>query len=145
MVLVRQWIDDAFLSYSHTEGRIAQAVQSGLQRLAKPWFRRPLIRIFRDQTSLSANPGLWSEIEPKPQPVEALHPAGLAGGRELKVGRTRGGAADRSIALIQNFLIVVTDGTIRWDAAATDFDWSATTCLPQALAGRLTERTMYVA
>ena len=54
----------AFISYSHDADRqLARALQSGLRRLAKPWLRRPTIRIFRDQTSLSANPGLWSELE----------------------------------------------------------------------------------
>ena len=41
----------AFISYSHgADGQLARALQSGLQRLAKPWFRRPIIKIFRDQT-----------------------------------------------------------------------------------------------
>ena len=55
---------DAFISYSHAaDGRLAPALQSGLQRLAKPWYRLRALRVFRDETSLSTNPQLWSSIE----------------------------------------------------------------------------------
>jgi WD40 repeat protein len=54
---------DAFISYSHAaDGRLAPAVQSGLQRLAKPWYRVRALRVFRDETGLSTNPDLWSSI-----------------------------------------------------------------------------------
>src|SRR5215203_1474821 len=134
---------DAFLSYSHADGQNAYGVQSGLQRLAKPWFRRPIIRIFRDQTSLSANPGLWSEIERNLGQSKhfILLASPAAAGSKWVEREVEWWTAHRPI---QNFLIVVTDGTIRWDAAATDFDWSQTTCLPQALAAQLTEEPLYV-
>jgi len=54
---------DAFISYSHAaDGRLAPAVQSGLQRLAKPWNSRRALRVFRDDTGLSTNPNLWSSV-----------------------------------------------------------------------------------
>ena len=54
---------DAFVSYSHAaDGRLAPALQSGLQRLAKPWYRLRALRVFRDETGLSTNPHLWSSI-----------------------------------------------------------------------------------
>jgi WD40 repeat protein len=54
---------DAFISYSHAaDGRLAPALQSGLQRLAKPWYRLRALRVFRDETGLSTNPDLWSSI-----------------------------------------------------------------------------------
>jgi len=37
-------------------------LQAGLQRFAKPWWKRRALRIFRDESSLSANPHLWSSI-----------------------------------------------------------------------------------
>ena len=53
----------AFLSYSHkVDSKLAARLQKSLHRFAKPWYRRRMIRIFRDQTNLSANPGLWDEI-----------------------------------------------------------------------------------
>lgn len=62
---------DAFISYSHAaDGLLAPRLQSALQRFAKPWWKRRAIRVFRDETSLSANPHLWSSI------TEALDSAG---------------------------------------------------------------------
>lgn len=52
---------DALISYSHAlDGTLARALQIGLERFAKPWYRP---RVFPDTTSLPANPGLWSSIE----------------------------------------------------------------------------------
>ena len=54
---------DGFISYSHAaDGLLAPRLQSGLQRFAKPWWKRRAVRIFRDESSLSANPHLWSSI-----------------------------------------------------------------------------------
>src|SRR5262249_13938456 len=49
--------------------------------------------------------------------------------------------ANRSI---ENLLIVVTDGEIQWDAGATDFNWSRTTCLPVSLKGHFREEALFV-
>ena len=55
---------DGFISYSHAaDGRLAPGLQSALQRFATPWYRRRALRVFRDQTGLSANPHLWGSIE----------------------------------------------------------------------------------
>src|SRR5688572_24207036 len=55
---------DAFISYSRRlDADLAPALQSAMQRFAKPWYRLRALRIFRDNASLSANPGLWSSIE----------------------------------------------------------------------------------
>jgi WD40 repeat protein len=55
---------DAFLSYSHAaDGRLAPALQQALQTMAKPWYRRRALRVFRDQTSLTATPELWGSIQ----------------------------------------------------------------------------------
>jgi hypothetical protein len=39
------------------------ALQSKIQMLGKPWYRRRMLRVFRDDTSLSAIPSLWPSIE----------------------------------------------------------------------------------
>jgi hypothetical protein len=55
---------DAFISYSHTlDGALARALQTGLERFAKPWYRPRALRVFRVTTNLAANPDLWSSIE----------------------------------------------------------------------------------
>lgn len=54
---------DGFISYSHAaDDLLAPRLQAGLQRFAKPWWKRRAVRIFRDEASLSANPHLWSSI-----------------------------------------------------------------------------------
>ena len=54
---------DGFVSYSHAaDGLLAPRLQAGLQRFAKPWWQRRALRIFRDESSLSANPHLWESI-----------------------------------------------------------------------------------
>ena len=55
---------DAFISYSHAKDKpIAAALQSAIQKLGKPWYRRRALRLFRDDTSLSATPHSWPTIE----------------------------------------------------------------------------------
>jgi hypothetical protein len=55
---------DAFISYSHAKDKpIASALQSVIQTLGKPWWKARVARVFRDDTSLSATPGLWPTIE----------------------------------------------------------------------------------
>ena len=54
---------DAFISYSHAaDGRLAPALQRALQQMAKPWYRRRSLEIFRDETGLSVDPHLWGAI-----------------------------------------------------------------------------------
>ena len=53
---------DAFISYSHRAavGRPA-ALQRGLERFAKKAWQPRALRVYRDETDLSASPGLWPE------------------------------------------------------------------------------------
>ena len=55
---------NAFISYSHAaDEQLAQALQTALQRFAKPWIRRRALRVFRDDTGLSVNAALWPSIQ----------------------------------------------------------------------------------
>ena len=127
---------DAFISYSHAaDGRLAPAIQNGLQRLAKPWHQRRSLRVFRDETGLSVNPHLWESI------VEALDDsrwfivlASPESAESVWVNReiehflaTRPDAHER-------LLPVVTDGTWEWDESANGFT-SSTDCVQPELAG----------
>lgn len=61
--LPAETVYDGFMSYSHSaDDLLAPRLQTGLQRFAKPWWKRRTLRIFRDEASLSANPHLWSSI-----------------------------------------------------------------------------------
>jgi hypothetical protein len=55
---------DAFISYVGVKDKpIAAALQSLIQRMGKPWYRRRGVRIFRDDTSLSAITEAWPVTE----------------------------------------------------------------------------------
>ena len=73
---------DAFVSYSHAaDGRLAPALQRGLQSLAKPWYRRRALRVFRDETSLSASPELRFSAPPWPSSANQIRGHGARGSR----------------------------------------------------------------
>src|SRR5690242_13125780 len=107
---------DAFISYSHAKDKpIASALQSVIQKLGKPWYRRRAIRVFRDDTSLSATPHLWPTIE-----------QALAQSRFLVLLASPEAAAskwvDKEVAWwlehksADTLLIALTDGELSWDS-----------------------------
>lgn len=54
----------AFLSYSHKADRVfARRFQLSLQRFATPFYALRSLRVFRDESNLSADPDLWGTIE----------------------------------------------------------------------------------
>src|SRR4249919_2795097 len=121
---------DAFISYSHAKDKpIAAALQSVVQRLGKPWYKRRALRVFRDDTSLSATPHLWPTIEQALEQSRFLivlaSPEAAASpwvGKEIAYW-----LAHKSV---DTLLVALTDGALTWDNAAGDFQWSATTPLP---------------
>src|SRR5215203_1858960 len=135
---------DAFISYSHAaDGKLAPALQNGLQRFAKPWYRRRALHLFRDQTSLSATPGLWPSIE-----------QALQGSRYFLLLASPKAAASRWVQQEvawwlehkspDTLLIGLTDGHIKRPEGAKDFDWEATDALPPNLKGVFTENPLWV-
>lgn len=123
---------DAFLSYSHAaDAEFAPFLQGALQRFARPIYRLRSVRVFRDATGLALTPELWPDIV-----------RGIDGSRYFILLASPDAAAspwvrrevDHWLTLGREApLIVVTDGTIVWDAARNDFDWSQTTALPPNL------------
>jgi hypothetical protein len=129
---------DAFISYSRAlDGRLAPALQTALHRFTKPWYRLRALRVFRDDASLSANPGLWPSIE-----------QALASSRFFILLASPEAARSKWVAQeatywcrhkpLSNFLLALTDGELVWDEATRDFDWSRTTALPPSLRGSST-------
>jgi WD40 repeat protein len=135
---------DAFISYSHAaDGKLAPSLQRGLRSFAKPWYRLGALRIFRDETSLSATPALWSGIE------RAL------ANSQFFVLLASPDAADspwvnKEVTYwlehkpMENFLIAVTEGEIVWDKAADDVDWNRTTALPRSLESGFASEPLWV-
>ena len=125
----------AFLSYSHAaDGRLAEVIQSRLQRFATPWYRRRSIRVFRDTTGLGLTPDLWDAIRVALVGSEYfILFASERAARSQWVGQEVD--AFLSIRSGDHVLIVWTDGDLSWDHASADFDWTRTTCLPERLRG----------
>ena len=112
---------DAFVSYSHAaDGRLAPAVERGLRTIAKPWYRRRALHVFRDRTSLSASPELWGSIE-----------AALGTSRTFLLLAAPESAAsewvDQEVGWwrkhrdSRHCLIAVTGGELGWDRDKRDF------------------------
>jgi WD40 repeat protein len=123
---------DAFVSYSHAaDGQLAPALQAGLQSLGKPWYRRRVLRVFRDKTSLSASPELWPSI------VRALAAsryfillASPEAARSAWVDQeVRWWLEHRSPATM---LIGFAGGELAWDRARGAFNPARSTALPPA-------------
>ena len=134
----------AFISYSRAaDGRLAPALQAGLQGFAKPWYRLRAIRVFRDDASLSANPALWPSITHALDSSAfflLLGSPGAAGSawveKEVRHWLSRRGT--------DGLLLVLTEGQVAWDEAASDFDWGQTDSLPRALAGAFEHEPRFV-
>jgi WD40 repeat protein len=135
---------DAFVSYSHAgEEEIAQRLQEGVERFAKPWYRTRSMRLFLDKNSLTASPGLWSSIEDAL--VESrwlVLIASKRAGRSPWVEREiRWWLENRSA---KTLIIVVADGQLVWDRDRNDFDPEASSAMPPVLQGALDEEPLWV-
>ncbi len=129
---------DGFISYSHAaDGLLAPRLQAALQRFAKPWWKRRAVRVFRDESSLSANPHLWSSI------TEALDGSAwflLL----LSPDAARSEWVNQEIAYWKTnrdpsrILPVVTDGEFVWDGDVTG------NAVPEALRSVFTEEPRWV-
>ncbi len=135
---------DAFISYSHAKDKaLAAALQSAMQRLGKPWYRRRALRLFRDDTSLTATPHLWPSIE-----------GALGQSRFLILMASPEAAAspwvDKELATWlghnepDTLLIALADGELDWDGDAGDFRWSEVTPLPPSLKGRFADEPRWI-
>lgn len=126
---------DAFISYSHVHDRVlGPALQSALERFAKPWYRVRALRVFLDSANLTASPELWGSIE------NALDSSAwfvlLASADAAKspwVDReVRWWIEHRPLARL---LVVATGPGLSWDSQASD--WADEAPVPPALRGVL--------
>src|SRR5262245_17972594 len=135
---------DAFISYSHARDKsLATTLQWIMQKLGKPWYRRRALRVFRDDTSLSATPHLWASIE------QALDDT-----RFLILFASPDAARSPWVAkevthwletkTLDTFLIALSAGELAWDNVVGDFVWSDETPLPKELKARFSGEPKWV-
>ena len=135
---------DAFISYSHAKDKpLAGRLQSVIQTLGKPWYKRRSLRVFRDDTSLSATPHLWPSIEAALGELRFLV---LLASREAAGSKWVGKEIEYWLKNKEpnTLLIAVTDGELSWEASAGDFDWSPATPLPAVLKGNFSTEPKWV-
>jgi hypothetical protein len=134
----------AFISYSHKKDKpIAAAVQSVVQQLGKPWYRLRALRVFRDDTSLSATPHLWPSIERALQQSRFLILlASPEAAGSLWVNKEVAWWVDHKG--IDTVLVALTSGELVWDGGAGDFGWSPATPLPPVLRGRFADEPLWI-
>jgi len=135
---------DAFISYSHAKDKpIATALQSVVQKLGKPWYRRRALRVFRDDTSLSATPHLWPSIE---QALSQSRFLILLASPEAATSRWVGQEIaywlDHNSA--DTVLIALTEGELAWNESTGDFRWTEMTPLPSALKNRFAAEPRWI-
>lgn len=128
---------DAFISYSHEhDGAFAPALQTALERYAKPWYRMRALRLFRDDADLAANPALWRSIE------QAL---GSSASFVLLASEQAAQSpwVDREVAwwlarrTPERMLIAATSPGLTWDERHND--WASGAPVPPSLRGVLGE------
>jgi WD40 repeat protein len=100
------------------------------------------MRIFRDKTSLSANPSLWRSIEQALTESQfCLLLASPASAKSPWVKQEiQWWLRHRSV---EKLLIGLTDGDILWDGQTGDFDWGKTTAIPYCLKGAFAAEPLY--
>ena len=137
---------DAFISYSHAaDAPTARAIESAIEKFAKPWYRLRSANVFRDETSLDVNSDLWPNIKEKLGDSEFLIILASPDAskskwvkKELCFWLTNGicdnpndihpSQVNREQA--SKVLLVLTDGTLLWSDTDGDFDWKQTNALP---------------
>jgi WD40 repeat protein len=134
----------AFVSYGHeADKNFAPILQRVVEQLAKPWYRRRALVMFRDETDLAVNPDLWVRVADALD--ESEHLLLLASesaaqspwvARELRHWSSR---HDTS-----KLLIALTGGNISWNETCRDFDWEHTDAVPKILAGSFASEPLWV-
>src|ERR1700722_9909008 len=115
---------DVFLSYSRAaDGLLAPRLQDALGKIARPWYRRRSLRVFRDATTLSATPELWPSIQ---RALDQSHYFVLLASPQAK--ESEWVTQELTYWLAQNrpaeqapsarLLIVLTNGHVVWDRKA---------------------------
>jgi MTH538 TIR-like domain (DUF1863) len=134
---------DAFISYSHAvDRRLAAAIEKGVSGVANRLEYHRSLRLFHDETCLSADADLWRSIE------TALHNSEwfvLCCSPEAARSPWVNKEIDTWVAgkPVERIVPVLTAGVIAWDADAHDFTVGSS-AVPSALRGRYREAPHYI-
>jgi len=135
---------NAFISYSHeADNKFAPALQNALQKFAKPWYKKRALEIFRDESSLSASPLLWTNIAKALDRSKFLIVLASPSSEKSKW-------VNQEIAYwlqhksIDTILFALTDGNMEWDNENNCFLYPDNNSLPPALDGVFDSEPFYI-
>ncbi|MEV4516088.1 DUF4232 domain-containing protein [Dactylosporangium sp. NPDC049525] len=125
-----------FISYSHgADDEAAAAIQWGLRRMARPWYRLHALKVFRDRTSLPNSASLMTQLKEAVERSDYL----------ILVASKKSAESAYVNAEVEHFLthrpmshlfIAVTEAALPWDARTGRFAPEAEAYLPPVLRQR---------
>jgi WD40 repeat protein len=136
---------DAFLSYAHRDRQVTTAIQKGLHQIGRRVGQLRALRVFRDDTNLTANPDLWGKI------TEALDRSRFM----IVVLSPRSAGShwvnEEVTYWLQNsgheqLMLVLAEGHLQWDAKNARFDPTVSDAAPLVLtkSGSLPAEPLYI-
>lgn len=135
---------NAFISYSHSQNPdLAVNLEKALEKFAKPIFKRRALNIFRDSNDLSVSPDLWGKIEEGlTQSEYFIYFASPKSANSYYCNEeVKYWLENKSM---DNFLVALIDGDIKWDFKNFDFDWNKTTAMSKVLTSAFKNEPLYV-
>ena len=135
---------NAFISYSHSQNPdLAVNLEKALEKFAKPTFKRRALNIFRDSNDLSVSPDLWGKIEEGlAQSEYFIYFASPKSANSYYCNEeVKYWLANKCM---DNFLVALVDGDLKWDFKNFDFDWNETTAISKQLTKVFKNEPLYV-
>lgn len=133
------------MSYAHRDRHVTSAIQKGLHQIGRPLGRLRAVRVFRDDTNLTASPDLWGRItEALDQArylIVVLSPRSAAShwvDEEIRYWLAHRGA--------EHLMLVLAESRLHWDAAGERFDPEQSDAAPPTLTepGSLKSEPLYI-
>ncbi len=123
---------DAFLSYAHSDRLVVAGIQKGLHRIGRRLGQLRALRVFRDNTRLTASSDLFASI------TEAIDRSRFFL-LTLSPQAARSDWVNREVSYwlahrgSQQLLLALAGGRLHWDAATERFDPQASDAAPPVL------------
>jgi WD40 repeat protein len=125
---------DAFLSYAHRDRQVTTAIQKGLHQIGRRVGQLRALRVFRDDTNLTANPNLWGKItealDSSRFMIVVLSPQSAAShwvNEEVAYWLQRRGH--------EQLMLMLAEGHLAWDEKNERFDPEQSDAAPPVLTG----------
>jgi WD40 repeat protein len=123
---------DAFLSYTHSDRPVVSGIQKGLHQIGRRLGQLRALRVFRDDTDLTASPDLWGRITDALDRsrflIATLSPQAAQShwvNKEISYWLEHRG--------LDQLMLVVAAGQLHWDGSTARFDRQTSDAAPPVL------------